>query len=133
MANYDYKRTLESLANLNLANQQQLQRRPLPPTSKNPPPPPPPYDSATRVTPLPPYSYSKINNTSSSIGANTAIISNHQQQPEIKPKLPYNVKLSKVTGTSEAEKKLELLTRQLEKEMDEKEKQEYFGESYFIF
>ena len=131
MANYDYKRTLESLANLNLANQQQLQRRPLPPASKNPPPPPPPYNSAT--TPLPPYSYSKINNTSSSIGANAAIISNHQQQPEIKPKLPYNVKLSKVTGTSEAEKKLELLTRQLEKEMDEKEKQEYFGESYFIF
>ena len=130
MANYDYKRTLESLANMNLANQQ-LQRRPLPPASKNPPPPPPPYNSA--MTPLPPYNYSKINNTSSSIGANAAIISNNQQQPEIKPKLPYNVKLSKVTGTSEAEKKLELLTRQLEKEMDEKEKQEYFGESYFTF
>merc|ERR1712008_636055 len=67
-------------------------------------------------------------------GANPGtMINNQQQQPEMKLKLPYNVKLSKVTGTSEAEKKLELLTRQLEKEMDEKEKQEYFGESLFKY
>jgi hypothetical protein len=44
-----------------------------------------------------------------------------------KPKLPYNVKLPKVSGPSEAEKKMELLTREVEKELDEKEKQEYFG------
>ena len=84
-----------------------------------------------RITPVP-----FTNNPSQSRnGANpgTMINNQQQQQPETKLKLPYNVKLSKVTGTSEAEKKLELLTRQLEKEMDEKEKQEYFGESHFKY
>ena len=86
-----------------------------------------------RITPVP-----FTNNPSQSRnGANPGTMINNQQQqqqqPEMKLKLPYNVKLSKVTGTSEAEKKLELLTRQLEKEMDEKEKQEYFGESLFKY
>ena len=86
-----------------------------------------------RITPVP-----FTNNPSQSRnGANPGTMINNQQQqqqqPETKLKLPYNVKLSKVTGTSEAEKKLELLTRQLEKEMDEKEKQEYFGESHFKY
>ena len=84
-----------------------------------------------RITPVP-----FTNNPSQSRnGANPGTMINNQQhgQPETKLKLPYNVKLSKVTGTSEAEKKLELLTRQLEKEMDEKEKQEYFGESLFKY
>ena len=39
----------------------------------------------------------------------------------------YNVKLPKFTGKTEADKKYDLLVRQLEHEMDEKEKQEYFG------
>ena len=86
MAHYDgYKRTLDSLANLNLtSDQQQIQRRPLPPTSasspstRNLPPPPPPYNfsknqknsalplpssisNASIETPLPPY-YTKNHN-----------------------------------------------------------------------
>lgn len=47
--------------------------------------------------------------------------------------MPYNVKLPKVSGPSEAEKKLEQLTRELEKEFDEKEKQEYFGNAASCF
>lgn len=39
----------------------------------------------------------------------------------------YNVKLPKFTGKTEADKKYDLLVRQLELEMDEKEKGEHFG------
>ena len=155
-ANQADTRLLESLANLNpsqsrnganpgamINNQQQQRRTPQPEmklncvlrdglgASLN--------GGSPRITPVP-----FTNNPSQSRnGANPGTIINNQQQqqqqqhhqqqqqPEMKLKLPYNVKLSKVTGTSEAEKKLELLTRQLEKEMDEKEKQEYFGESLF--
>ena len=42
------------------------------------------------------------------------------------PKLPIT-KLPKVNGPSEAERKVELLTRQLEKEFEDKEKKEYYG------
>jgi len=146
-ANQADTRLLESLANLNpsqsrnganpgaiINNQQQQQQRRTPQpemklncvlrdglgASLN--------GGSPRITPVP-----FTNNPSQSRnGANPGTMINNQQQqqqqPEMKLKLPYNVKLSKVTGTSEAEKKLELLTRQLEKEMDEKEKQEYFGD-----
>ena len=43
------------------------------------------------------------------------------------PKLP-TTKLPKVHGPSEAERKVELLTRQLEKEFEDKEKKEYYGD-----
>ena len=105
MANSDrYKRTLDSLANLNLtSDQQQIQRRPLPPTSVSGtsstrnlplPPPPPPYNfsknqknssptsicNASTETTLPPYTYSKNQNNSlpSSIGTNPGYINIQQ-------------------------------------------------------
>jgi len=146
MANYDgYKRTLDSLANLNLtSDQQQIQRRPLPPTSasspstRNLPPPPPPYNfsknqknsalpspsstsNASIETQLPPY-YTK-NHNPGYINVQPSV-----PQTENKPKLPYNVKLSKVPGTSAAELKLAQLEQQIEKDMEEQEKQECFGD-----
>lgn len=100
----DYRRTLQSLANLELS--QRKKPPPIPSTSsRNLPPPPPPY-----------YSRNSIN-----AGSNS----------DQKPKLPYNVKLPKVNGPSEAERKLELLTRDIEKEFDEKEKQEHFGKIFY--
>ena len=104
--NSEYRRTLEYMAKMNLTDQQRRPQQPPPPVaSKNQPLPPPP----------PPYSSKNVINNSTN------------NQENSKPKLPYNVKLPKVDGPSEAEKKLELLTRELEKEMDEREKQEYFG------
>ena len=124
MANTDeYKKIQEYMAQMNLSDQ--VRRPPEPPkvptvSKYRTPPPPPPYSSRN-----------VMNNASNNqiIGSNNQIMTNNgaNNQMSEKPRLPYNVKLPKVNGPSEAERKLELLTRELEKEMDEKEKQEYFG------
>lgn len=48
--------------------------------------------------------------------------------------LPYNVTPPRPTGPTEAERKIEELTRQLEEEMEKNEEQgEYFGLNYFFY
>lgn len=48
--------------------------------------------------------------------------------------LPYNVTPPRPAGPTEAERKIEELTRQLEEEMERNEEQgEYFGKSRFYF
>lgn len=52
---------------------------------------------------------------------------NNSQSTQINNKPTYNVKLPKFTGKTEADKKYDLMLKQLEHEMDEKEKKENFG------
>ena len=48
--------------------------------------------------------------------------------PQNKPLLQFNITPPKQNGPSEAERKLEALTQQLEEEMEKKEENEFFGE-----
>jgi LIM domain-containing protein len=52
-----------------------------------------------------------------------------QQAPLLPPLLPFSVTPPKPAGPSEAEKKIEELTKQIEEQMEKEEESEYFGES----
>ena len=50
------------------------------------------------------------------------------EKPSLKPALlPFNVTPPKAAGPSEAERKMEALTKQIEEQMEQQEKSEYFG------
>ena len=49
--------------------------------------------------------------------------------PPPPPLLPFSVTPPKPTGPSEAEKKIEELTKAIEEQMEKDEEQEYFGKS----
>ena len=49
-----------------------------------------------------------------------------------KPILQFTVTPPRQTGPSEAERKIEALTKQLEEELEKEEESEYFGELSFI-
>ena len=52
-------------------------------------------------------------------------------QTKNSPLLPFNVTPPKKTGPSEAERKIEALTRQIEEQMEKDAESEYFGEFPF--
>jgi LIM domain-containing protein len=47
----------------------------------------------------------------------------------LKPLLPFSITPPRQNGPSEAERKIEALTRQLEEELEKEEESEYFGKS----
>jgi LIM domain-containing protein len=49
----------------------------------------------------------------------------------LKPLLPFSVTPPRQNGPSEAERKIEALTKQLEEELEMEEESEYFGETNF--
>ena len=58
-----------------------------------------------------------------------------QQSPHLvggKPLLPFSITPPKQNGPSEAERKLDALTKELEIEMEKKEESEYFGTSFSL-
>ena len=63
--------------------------------------------------------------TSTSAAAN--VVSALSPPPPPPPLLPFSVTPPKPTGPSEAEKKIEELTKAIEEQMEKDEEQEYFG------
>jgi hypothetical protein len=54
-------------------------------------------------------------------------------QSMLKPLLPFSVTPPRQNGPSEAERKIEALTKQLEEELEMEEESEYFGKKKFAF
>ena len=50
----------------------------------------------------------------------------------LKPLLPFSVTPPRQNGPSEAERKIEALTKQLEEELEMEEESEYFGKTEFV-
>ena len=74
-----------------------------------------------------------VASSSSSAAAALAGLSPPPPPPPPPPLLPFSVTPPKPTGPSEAEKKIEELTKAIEEQMEKDEEQEYFGESVFHF
>ncbi|GAB6030406.1 hypothetical protein CHUAL_007284 [Chamberlinius hualienensis] len=85
----------------------------------SPPPPPPP--------PPPPYPGHKSSSSSSPIGDEQTTANRRPTTLNAKTLLPYSVTPPRPLGPSEAEKKIEALTKQLEEEMENSPEGEYFG------